>query len=93
MAIDIREISLTHEQKQQIARLAEQSGKSWNEVIDERLAVTDRSTTTGQLAVYPDRYMEDREKWLEYFEHWRAQRKSYNPHFDDSRESIYPDRI
>jgi hypothetical protein len=30
--------------------------------------------------------------WLREFDAWVNQQTSRNPHFDDSRESIYPDR-
>jgi hypothetical protein len=32
------------------------------------------------------------EAWLHEFDIWLRGHKSRNPHFDDSRESIYPDR-
>ena len=89
MAIDIREIELTEEQKRRIAELAEQTGRPWKEILDEQLELNDASKAYW---TYQDRYIEDPEKWREYFEDWLARRKSYNPNFDDSRESIYPDR-
>jgi hypothetical protein len=88
MAIDIREIELTEEQKRRIAEIAEQSGQSWKEVLDEQLADAARLLPYWS---YKDRYIEDREKWRAYFREWVARRKSYNPNFDDSRDSIYPD--
>jgi hypothetical protein len=88
MAIDIREIELTLEQKRRIAELAEQTGRSWQELLDEQLALND---ATNAYWTYKDRYIEDPEKWRVYFRDWIARRKSYNPNFDDSRESIYPD--
>lgn len=92
MAIDFREIALTDEQKRIIARLAEETGRSWQEVIDEQFDPRNNIETVGQTAVDADQYIENGEKWLSYFENWLAERKTYNPHFDDSRESIYPDR-
>jgi hypothetical protein len=89
MAIDIREIELTDEQKQCIAEIAEQTGQSWKEVLDEQLADAGRLIPYWS---YKDRYIEDSEKWRVYFHEWIAQRRSYNPNFDDSRESIYVDR-
>jgi hypothetical protein len=93
MAIDIRQITLNEAQKRHIARLAEQSGKSWNEIIDEKILATDEAMPLDRHTAFPDQYIEDNETWLKYFEKWASQRKSYNPHFDDSRESIYSDRI
>ncbi|MGD9636204.1 MAG: hypothetical protein AB7G28_23940 [Pirellulales bacterium] len=92
MAIDIREISLTEEQKRRIARLAEHSGKTWKQVIDEHLESSSDADDLDPLVIDPGQYIEDREKWLTYFEKWLAERKTHNPHFDDSRASIYPDR-
>ena len=92
MAIDIREIELTVEQKRRIAQLAEQAGRPWNEIIEQQLAATEDANRTQRYWSYKDRFIEDREKWLAYFREWAARRKSYNPNFDDSRESIYPDR-
>jgi hypothetical protein len=86
MAIDIREISLTEDQKRRIAELAEESGRSWREVLDEELALNDAGKDYWR---YKDRYIEDPQKWREYFDDWISRRKSYNPDFDDSRESIY----
>jgi hypothetical protein len=92
MAIDIREITLTEEQKRVIADLAEVSGKSWQQVIDEQFDPHGGMEEVGQSALDAGQYIEDRERWLTYFENWLAERKTRNPHFDDSRESIYPDR-
>ena len=89
MAIDIREIELTDEQKRRIAELAEQTGQSWKEVLDEQLSDVARLMPYWS---YKDRYIRDREKRIAYFREWAARRKSYNPNFDDSRDSIYPDR-
>jgi hypothetical protein len=89
MAIDIREIELTDEQKRRIAEIAEKTGQSWKEVLDEQLAEV---ASMEPYWSYNDRYIEDRENWRAYFREWIARRKSYNPNFDDSRDSIYPDR-
>lgn len=32
------------------------------------------------------------EEWLPQFDAWVGDHPSRNPHFDDSRDSIYPDR-
>jgi hypothetical protein len=88
MAIDIREISLTDEQKRRVAELAEETGRSWREVLEEEFVLNDASRTYW---TYKDRYIEDPQKWREYSEDWLSRRKSYNPNFDDSRENIYPD--
>jgi hypothetical protein len=88
MAIDIREISLTEEQQRRIAELAEQSGRPWREVLDEQIEHHARVHESKTLV--SGRYIEDCNEWLEYFNAWLARRKSYNPNFDDSRESIYP---
>ncbi len=93
MATDIREIELTDEQKRRIAELAERSGQSWSEVLDERLGPAEGERVANTHWALKDRYIEDLEKWREYFDVWLTRRKSYNPNFDDSRESIYPDRV
>ena len=82
-------IELTDEQKRHIAELAEQTCRPWRELLDEQLALND---ATAPYWSYKDRYIEVPEKWRAYFRDWIARRKSYNPNFDDSRESIYPDR-
>ena len=89
MAIDLREIELTEEQKRRIAELAEQSGRPWSEVLDEQLAASHEAAKTKSYWSYKDRYIEDYEKWHAFFREWLSRRKSYNPNFDDSRESIY----
>jgi hypothetical protein len=88
MAIDIQEIELTEEQKRRIAELAEETGRSWKEILDEQLAV---ATSDGMKLYwsYADRYIEDPVKRREYFHKWLARQTSHNPNFDDSRESIY----
>jgi hypothetical protein len=92
MAIDIREIELSEEQKHRIAKLAEQSGRSWKEVLDEQLEAAGETIQMEPHLEYKDRYIRDREKRIAYFREWASRRKSYNPDFDDSRDSIYPDR-
>lgn len=37
MAIDPREIELTHEQRRELARIAERTGKPWHELLREML--------------------------------------------------------
>jgi predicted transcriptional regulator len=92
MAIDIREIELTDEQKRRIAQIAEQTGQSWKEVLDQELTDSNDATGMEPYWAYKDRYIRDREKRIAYFREWVARRKSYNPNFVDSRDSIYPDR-
>ena len=92
MAIDIREIELTDEQRRRIAKIAEQTGQSWKEVIDEQLEMLSELARVKTDWFYEDRYIDDPDKWRAYFRDWAANRKSYNPDFDDNRENIYPDR-
>jgi hypothetical protein len=66
--------------------LAEETGRPWREILNEQLELNDASKAYW---TYKDRYIEDPEKWLAYFREWLTRRKSYNPNFDDSRESIY----
>jgi predicted transcriptional regulator len=33
------------------------------------------------------------EEWARLFDEWLKSHQSRNPNFDDSRESIYPDRV
>jgi hypothetical protein len=89
MAIDIREIELTVEQKRRIAELAEQTGQPWNKVVDQQLAASEETANTKPYWSFKDRYIDDYDKWHAYFQEWLSRRKSYNPNFDDSRESIY----
>ena len=88
MAIDIRVIELTDEQKRRIADLADKTGRPWNDVLDERLE--EDNEVQAMKPSFNDRYIEDREKWRAYFRDWLAQQTSHNPNFDDSRDSIYP---
>jgi hypothetical protein len=90
MAIDIREISLTEDQKRRIAELAEQTGRSWREVLDEQLAMPAANGIQGHDLSDDDRYIKDKDKRIAFFRHWIAQQTSHNPNFDDSRDSIYP---
>lgn len=90
MAIDIREISLSDEQKRRIAEVSEQTGEPWREVLDKKLGSEKPAGDAEPDARYNDRFIEDREKWLAYFRDWVAKQTSHNPNFDDSRESIYP---
>jgi hypothetical protein len=90
MAIDIREIELTDEQKRRIAESAEQTGRPWNEVVDQQLAASQETADTKPYWSYKDRYIEDLEKWQAYFDEWLSKQTSRNPNFDDNRESIYP---
>jgi hypothetical protein len=92
MSIDFREIELTEDQKRRVAELAEESGKSWSTVIDEQLEIPIDSAGAKRFVAFQDKYIRDPKKRLAYFREWVARRKSYNPNFDDSRESIYPDR-
>ncbi len=90
MAVDIREIELTEEQKRRVAELAEQTGRVWREVLDEQLAGPREAAPTKAPWSYKDRYIEDYDKWKAYFDEWLSRQTSHNPNFDDSRESIYP---
>lgn len=89
MAIDIRDIELTEDQKRRIAEMSEQTGRSWKELLDDQIAA---ASDAIQADSYQDRFIRDREKRVAYFREWAARRRSYNPNFDDSRDSIYPDR-
>ena len=90
MAIDIREIELTEEQKRRIADRAEETGRPWKEILDEQLAGPAEAVRTKPYWSYKDRYIEDYDKWKAYFDEWLSRQTSRNPNFDDSRESIYP---
>lgn len=92
MATDIREIQLTDEQKRRIAEIAERSGQSWSDILNEQLTLTDESAATEAYWTFRDTYIRDPQKRAEYFREWAAKRTSRNPDFDDSRECIYPDR-
>ncbi len=90
MAIDIREINLTDDQRRRIAELAEATGRSWNDVVNEQLASASDAERLKPYWSFKDHYIEDPEKWRAYFRDWLARQTSHNPNFDDSRESIYP---
>jgi len=92
MAIDIREIELSEEHKRRIAEIAEQTGRSWSEILDQHLAALPDTDAGTQFWTYKDPYIRDPQKRMAYFRQWVAQQTSHNPHFDDSRESIYFDR-
>jgi hypothetical protein len=92
MAIDFREIELTDDQKRRVAGLAEQTGRPWREVLDEQLAIAANDAAAEECGTYKDHYIRDPQKRLAYFRQWVARQTSHNPHFDDSRESIYFDR-
>jgi hypothetical protein len=92
MAIDIREIELTDEQKRHIAEIAEHTGRPWREVLDEQLDALPDTDSSERPGTYKDPYIRDRQKRMAYFREFIAQQTSHNPHFDDSRESIYFDR-
>lgn len=92
MAIDIREIRLSDEQKRRIAEVAEQTGRSWIEILGEELAALPDLDTSEHVWTYKDPYIRDPQKRRAYFREWVAQQTSHNPRFDDSRESIYFDR-
>jgi hypothetical protein len=92
MAVDIREIELTDEQKRRVAQIAELSGRPWRDVLDDVLDLPGDIERMKPSWTYKDRYIEDYDQWRAYFEQWLSRRRSYNPNFDDSRESIYPDR-
>jgi hypothetical protein len=87
MAIDIREIELSEEQKRRIAELAEEAGRSWKEILDEQIGAA--ADGTKHYWSYKDPYIDDPVKRREYFREWLKQQTSHNPNFDDSRESIY----
>lgn len=33
------------------------------------------------------------EEWVRHFDEWVSEQRSRNPNVDDSRESMYPDRV
>lgn len=94
MSININEIQLTAEQKKLVAQLAEQTGKSWNEVLEDGLAAAAGSGENGtaEAAGQDDSYIDDIDAWLAHFNDWMSRQRTRNPNVDDSRESIYPDR-
>jgi hypothetical protein len=92
MAIDIREIQLSDEQKRCIVEIAERTGQPWSEVLREELAGLADRNASEHFWTYKDRYIRDPQKRRAFFREWIAQQTSHNPHFDDSRESIYFDR-
>ncbi|HEY2412170.1 MAG TPA: hypothetical protein VGI40_08010 [Pirellulaceae bacterium] len=92
MSTDFHQIQLSDEQKLWVAELAEQMGKPWAEVLDERLAPEPISTENGEASTRGHLSLEERQAWLERFNDWMGRFRSYNPHVDDSREGIYSDR-
>ena len=92
MATDLREIQLSEDQKRRIAKLAEQTGKSWKEIVDEGLASLAEIADNGEVEMIAESYIKDPTARAAYFEAWLRRQRSRNPNVDDSRESIYPDR-
>jgi hypothetical protein len=45
------------------------------------------------LAEEPNTPVIPYEEWARLFDDWVKSHRSRNPHVDDSRESIYPDRV
>lgn len=78
-------LHLPPETEARLRQASAESGKAPEalalEALDEKLAT---SLNSG-----PDL---SREEWLRHFNEWVSKQKSRNPNFDDSRESIYPDR-
>jgi hypothetical protein len=89
MSVDIREICLSDEQKHRIAEVAEKTGRPWREVLRDELATLADLNASEHFLSYKDLYICDPQKRRAYFREWVAQQTSHNPHFDDSRESIY----
>ena len=89
MAIDIREIELTEEQKHRIAELAEQTGRPWQDVLNDQFDDLPNTDSSERPGTYKNLYIRDRQKRMAFFREFIAQLKSRNPNFDDSRESIY----
>ena len=92
MGVDFEQIKLTQEQKERLAKLAEQSGQSWSDVFDQcvQQGVTSLGAETSQDGT--GAYIEDPVRWQTWFGQWLNRQRSRNPNVDDSRESIYRDR-
>ena len=82
IAIDLD--SRMHTRLEQQARA---SGKDVATYIAETLETA--LAETGQIDAVPE--CSERSEMLARFDAWASRRRSWNPNFDDSRESIYPD--
>jgi hypothetical protein len=89
MSTDFHQIQLTDQQKMWVAQVADQTGKPWTEVLEERL-LPDSPLENGAITGDDHAYIQDREKWLAHFRDWVGRQRSRNPDVDDSRDSIYP---
>ena len=58
--------------------------------MPEEFALTMLQTSLAESAVATSTLPLD--EWLRHYDAWVTGRFSRNPHVDDSRESIYPDR-
>jgi hypothetical protein len=76
---------LSTETEAKLRQVAAESGKAPEdlavEVLEKMLADED-----SEQPLLPT------DEWLRRFDGWVAAQKPRNPNFDDSRESIYPDR-
>jgi hypothetical protein len=78
-------LHLTAETEARLQAEAASTGKRPEELVLE--ALRDKfSTEPSSTATLTT------EEWLRQFDAWVGGLESRNPHFDDSRESIYPDR-
>lgn len=82
-------LSLTPELHAQLERQARASGKEVTSYIADTLETVASANPTGISAVSDREELDD---WLARFDDWARRRKTYNPNFDDRRDSIYSDR-
>ncbi len=77
-------LNLPPDKEAELRRRAAVTGKSVEELVltavDHELEERGGGSSTEELPY---------ERWSEEFRAWIASRRSRNPHFDDSRESIY----
>jgi predicted transcriptional regulator len=78
-------LHLTPETEAKLSEQAALTGKRPEELALEALhdSLSSESTASSELSSA---------EWLEKFDAWVNDHKSRNPEFDDSRDSVYPDR-
>jgi predicted DNA-binding protein len=78
-------LHLTPEMEARLRELSQSTGR-----MPEELAL---DLLERDLEVEDDGPAVSYEEWSKHFDSWVKEQRSRNPHVDDSRDSIYPDRV
>jgi hypothetical protein len=79
-------LNLTPEVEARLRKLSQSTGKLPEELA---LDLLERDLDIEDLDEPEISY----EEWSKHFDSWVKEQRSRNPHVDDSRDSIYPDRV